>query len=643
MNRRHFLKQSTVSALGLYLTGRASYGGDLNINTSFDGRVLIVGAGPAGLFAGCVLKANGIDYSILEASGRVGGRIKRNTTFADFAIDLGAEWMHGDRSVLGDLTRRNGLQTFEDTSEERFWYQNQLRTSLPGDVRTIVDQSVFERTDGGNRSLLDYAINRMGVDPDAANLIESAAGARGAPARDIGVEATRLDEYQWSSGLTDFKFRDGLATAITDTLVSEVQDQVVLNAAVEKIEYSGDTVRVQCTNGITHSGHHVILTVPITMLKKRRITFTPALPDTKLAAIDRIGMGPGMKVFLKFRTKFFDENLSGGDLSPFYYEASYGKNTSELVYVAFVMGDKAAHLSSLGDGAIPALLDELDGIYDGAAGANYIDGFVQDWSKEPFIEGAYSYAAVSMRSTDRETVSIPVANKLFFAGEATHTSGHSQTVHGAMETGQREVERVLDNGAPRVRPPDFTEPRITAPSGPPMPLPDSPLFEHTVRLETGSSALTGFELEVSGVPARVVIANASGHSLGGITSDDHRTIDGQTIRFSERLPVWASASVRLQYLATDGGSLPSFTPQFSVREIDDPPTSREISLEIRAISHRQAVLRSPVKSGARYLLQGSTDLDRWTDVFAFDAAGHWWEWVTEVGPGRRQFYRLLTL
>lgn len=643
MNRRQFLKQSTLSSLGLYLTGSTAGGWDLNINTSFDGRVLIVGAGAAGLFAGCVLKANGIDYSILEASGRIGGRVKGNTTFADFAIDLGAEWMHGDSSVLGDLTRRNGAQTFQDDSETRYWYQNQLTTSLPADVRTIVDQTVFERTDGGNRSLLDYALNRMGVGAGATDLIESAAGDRGAPAADIGLEATRLDEYQWSSGLADFKYRDGLATMVTNTLVAEVGGQVVLNSAVEGIDYSGDTIGVRCTNGITHFGHHVILTVPITMLKKRRISFTPALPGTKLEAIDRIGMGPGMKIFFKFRTKFFDEILAGGNLCPYYYEASYGKATSELVYVAFVMGDKAAHLSSLGNGAIPALLGELDGIYGGAASANYIGGFIQDWSKEPFVEGAYSYAAVGMRPTDRQTVSAPVANKLFFAGEATNTNGHSQTVHGAMETGQREVQRVLGNGAPSLRPPGFATPRVVAPSEPPHRPSDAQLYEHAVAVETGSAALTGFELEVRGVPAGIVLANASGHLLGGAVTDDRRRIDGYTVRYSAPVPVWASAAVRLQYFVGGGGDLPAFTPRFTVREIDSSPGSLQSSLEIGEISNSQFAVRSAVTPGARHRLQSSADLRRWVDVFSFVAAGHWWEWVTEgaAGAGER-FYRLLT-
>ena len=154
-------------------------------------------------------------------------------------------------------------------------------------------------------------------------------------------------------------------------------------------------------------------------------------------------MEPGMKIFLKFSKRFFDEALIGGTLCPSYLDPGYGKAGTEIVFAGFVMGDKAKHLSDLGDKAIPAILAELDTIYDSQASTNFVDGFVQDWGKEPHIEGAYSYSTVGMKKSDRSKAAEPIDDKLFFAGEAMNTNGHFQTVHGAMETGQRDDERIL--------------------------------------------------------------------------------------------------------------------------------------------------------------------------------------------------------
>ena len=63
-------------------------------NLPFEGNVIIVGAGVSGLAAAKKLEEQGINYQILEASDKYGGRIQKNVGFADFPIDLGAEWIH---------------------------------------------------------------------------------------------------------------------------------------------------------------------------------------------------------------------------------------------------------------------------------------------------------------------------------------------------------------------------------------------------------------------------------------------------------------------------------------------------------------------------------------------------------------------
>ena len=64
---------------------------------------MIIGAGAAGLMAGYSLSQHGVEFKILEASSNFGGRVKKLEGFADFPIDLGAEWIHTDPSVFSEL------------------------------------------------------------------------------------------------------------------------------------------------------------------------------------------------------------------------------------------------------------------------------------------------------------------------------------------------------------------------------------------------------------------------------------------------------------------------------------------------------------------------------------------------------------
>ena len=188
----------------------------------------------------------------------------------------------------------------------------------------------------------------------------------------------------------------------------------------------------------------MIITVPISILKSGDIQFNPSLPDDKTIAFSKIGMDAGMKVFLKFSNKFFDQNIIGGAMCAAYRDDSIGKTQNDNVLLAFIMGEQAEYLSALGsDAAISnALLQELDTMYNGQATTSFIASHVQNWTTNPFVKGAYSYSTIGMGDA-RKVATQQINKKLYFAGEAMNTNGHHQTVHGAIETGYREVIKML--------------------------------------------------------------------------------------------------------------------------------------------------------------------------------------------------------
>lgn len=407
---------------------------------TYSGKVILIGAGAAGLYAGHILKSKGINFTILEASAIHGGRLGKLTGFSDSPIDLGAQWLHGKNSIAGNLVSSSGAAITLDDSEMQYWFQNQLVATLPTDV-----EALFTDEDAPDVSFENFA-SQSGLGTEYKYIIEGFAGDLGADASRISVAERLREEENWSSGDDDFKFRETFYDLIDTNIADGIMSNIIFNTPVTKIDYSSETIVVTDANNNTHTADKIIIAVPITILKANTITFVPALPSEKTEAFNKIGMDAGMKVFLKFSSKFYNQNIVGGTICAAYADESVGKSGTDNVLLAFIMGEQAENLTALGSdqAIVNALLGELDLMFNGQATAYYLDAHVQNFTTLPFIRGAYSYSTVSIGNA-RTIAAQAVDDKLFFAGEAMNINGHHQTVQGALETGYREVINILDS------------------------------------------------------------------------------------------------------------------------------------------------------------------------------------------------------
>jgi len=406
-------------------------------SASYNGKVIIIGAGAAGLYAAYLLRNYGIEVEVLEASHRYGGRLAKLSGFAEFPLDLGAEWLHGMNSITGDLVSKTQTFIAPDDSTPVYWFQGSLTNELPQNV------NLFDQEGLPDISFWEYA-QSLGLGSDYQWIIEALAG-------DLGAAATRISAYwnyqetkNWNSGDTDFKFRESFFDLIDSHIAKPIQPHIKFNTIVESVDYSGKMVKVYCQNGHVYEGDVVILTVPITVLKKGEIIFEPSLPSEKTEAFQKIGMDIGMKIFFKFDEKFYNPYILGGPLGGTYVDESIGKSGNSHILMSFVMGTQAENLKNLGEteAIIQALVSELDLMYAGKASAHLVDYYLHDWSAEPFIQGVYSYSTMGMGNA-RAMAAAPIDQKLFFAGEAMNLNGHHQTVHGAMETAWQTLNLII--------------------------------------------------------------------------------------------------------------------------------------------------------------------------------------------------------
>ncbi|MBL7891496.1 MAG: FAD-dependent oxidoreductase [Bacteroidia bacterium] len=453
MKRKDFIRYSLWGAGGMFLS--PAFAQLINASKkiypdTFKGKVIIIGAGAAGLYAAYLLNEQGVDVAILEASDMYGGRIRSLKDFSDFPVELGAEGVHGKRSAFYELVKNSKVPFVTNKGEDYYSLDGFLNTEsqLEEDEdfkQVLALTETYADYSGPDMTAEQFAMQH-GLSPRVAHIYNALVGNKhGTSVGRLSMAGLKDLEKRWIAGSDNFLLNGRSILSVFEEKCSSILPKIKLSTPVTGIDHTGTTITVTDKNGGTYTADKIIITVPITILKSNDIKFTPALPVDKTAAFSKIGMGAGMKIILKFSKKFWKDDTASiygpGYVSEFYPSGS-GRSTYNNVLTAFTNGENAEHLSFEDKEAVKIAVKEIDKIFGStAASRTLIDSYIMDWFKQPYIRGAYSYPTLGSLNA-RSTAALPVDNKLYFAGEAMH-EGHFATVHGAMETAQTTVDAIL--------------------------------------------------------------------------------------------------------------------------------------------------------------------------------------------------------
>jgi lysine-specific histone demethylase 1B len=446
-SRSKFLATGAMGLAAL-LAGLASCRRADGIVPTFEGRVVVIGGGAAGLYAAWLLKGLGIRVTVLEATDRTGGRMRSLNGWCSFPVDQGAEEVHGERSLWHRLAATQNTLTPTDNYPS-YWHDSQQWRSTDDleqdaawqDVQTFLDG--LENVANSGQSVEQAAV-AAGIDARFLPYINAVTGnEQGTSFEKLSAGGWGLYNRNWDSGARNFQ---GECSGMYENLLGclpGVEDLVETRAVVRRIDYTRNPVRITLLDGRVWEAERVLITASLGVLQKNFIAFEPPLSEQRKNAFSSMGMGEGMKIHLRFRERFWPSDAGafyGNGMIPEFWEAT-GSSESEAVLCAFVNGASAAQLSAQPQGILAAALDDLERLFPGKAKSTYRDGKLMNWTTASFINGTYSYPIVGI-NPERALAGLPISNALYFAGEAYHATA-SGTVQGALETAAAAVKLMV--------------------------------------------------------------------------------------------------------------------------------------------------------------------------------------------------------
>lgn len=451
-SRREFIKQSALAAGGI-LVSSSSFG---NFFIGKKPKVVIIGAGFAGLSAAYFLQKKKIDFVILEARNRISGRVFSHTIDPgeNMVIELGAEWVGNSHHRIHDLCGELGLLLENNQFESHLIYQGKYYKNKEWDYseewkkkfQSIIDG--YEKLTKADKVKLDkmdwwrFLVNNgcEGRDLDLRELLDSTDF--GETIRNVSAFAA-LAEYAESSEKNemDLKIKGG-NSMLAKKIVEKIDiEKIKLEHRVQRIvQNTKGGIKVFCDNGESFSGDKIICTVPTFAAKK--IKWEPGLPVDQANAMNELQYARINKNPLLFKERFWkdeDFDMITDQSSHYFYHATKNQNSKKGVLISYTIGEKAAVVANQTNewkadmiqqtlqphfGDVKSLLEKQ---------ANYY------WGNDEFSRGAYAVYGKGQWFRVK-----PILERshihTHFAGE--HLADWQGFMEGAINTGEAAAEKI---------------------------------------------------------------------------------------------------------------------------------------------------------------------------------------------------------
>lgn len=357
-SRRDFIKEAALLTAGTLISGTSL--GSFSIPKKK--KIIIIGAGFAGLSAAYSLYQRNIDFEIIESGNDAGGRVFSHTIDKKekLIVELGAEWIGEDHHFLRGLCDQFKLPLDNNQFDTQVIYKNKHYTTLEEVTSKEWDLKYqqlllnYQKLTETQKEVLGRKLDKIdwwrylvnngcsGRDLDIRELADSTDF--GESIRHVSAYAA-LDEYARSSKKSrnemDYKIRGGnqqLALKLKSLFAAKIK----FAHRVQKVVQTNG-VKVHCDNGYIAEGDQLICTAPTFAVKK--ITWQPELPETMSYALDALQYARINKNALLFNKRFWkDESFDMITDMPghYFYHATKNQQSVKGALISYTIGDKAA-------------------------------------------------------------------------------------------------------------------------------------------------------------------------------------------------------------------------------------------------------------------------------------------------------------
>ncbi|GAB4421811.1 MAG: hypothetical protein OHK0039_37250 [Bacteroidia bacterium] len=449
--RRDFLKTAGLTGLGL------AAGTRLEAATYAKARrVLIVGAGMAGLAAAYRLQQGGVAVTLLEAANRIGGRMHTHQIDPeqDLRIEFGAEWIGASHTRFMELSREMGLEWHNNQFDTHLIYQGAYSPAGQWSYSPAFNDLFTGRIEA-YAALTNKDIRRLD-NMDWWRYLQQA----GATGRDLEIRGlldstdfgesirfvsaySALAEYAESSPKNEMDYKlVGGNSRLPEALADKIgRDHIRLQHRVVSIAQSGEGVQVRCQNGSTFEADRLICTAPTFALQQ--IDWQPALPPEQVEALRALQYARIIKVALLCSERFWGDesfDMITDGYGHYFYHATKTQPGPRGVLISYSTGDKAEAMAAQNQaGKRQIVLDALRPAF-GDVSDKIIKIQSYYWGNDPYSMGSYA-----LYGRGQWTTVMPVLRqrhkRVYFAGE--HLADWQGFMEGAINTGEEAANAIL--------------------------------------------------------------------------------------------------------------------------------------------------------------------------------------------------------
>jgi monoamine oxidase len=406
-------------------------------------KIVIIGAGAAGVGAGLECQTRGIPYVIIEAADRVGGRAYTATGGLNRAWDWGCHWLHcADQNPLVDWADRLGARYEARAEDERdftIWDGGAfLDARTLAEAGRALDDGFAAIADAGNAGR-DMPVSEVLPDigrwsPGLRMIFQLLSGDDPEDVSASGYEDYADTEANWPVQTGYGNLIERMAKGLN----------IRLGVAAKGVTQAANGVEVDTDQGVIRA-EAAIVTVSSNVLSSGAIRFGPGAAADLVGEMGDIPCGAYEKVAFtltdmpaEFRGKLFATVQAGSAAGAVNFQIIEDGGPMLIHHIA---GTPAREAVRAGAAAMTDLaLKHLVTVF-GRDVTRLITGTATTgWTKDPLILGSYSHARPGMAQKRRDLIARDTG-AIGFAGEAFSLQWEA-TAHGAYQSGRDVAARI---------------------------------------------------------------------------------------------------------------------------------------------------------------------------------------------------------